>query len=473
MGRKAAGASRALRWGCLGVIGVIAALAITTDPADARSRRKRVVKKAVHAQSYNPPYAAIVVDANTGATLHQATPDALRHPASLTKIMTLYLLFEQLEAGKIKLATPMQVSDEAASQAPTKLGLRPGETLAVEDAIKSLVTKSANDAAVVVAEALAGSEEEFARQMTRKARALGMNRTVYRNASGLPNDQQVTTARDQALLGIAIQERFQRYYRYFSTTSFVYRGRTIRSHNRLLGRVDGVDGIKTGYTRASGFNLVSSVRRGDRRMVAVVLGGRSSGQRDAEMRNLIAGNIMLAAAKPATPTRIAEAHGSLPAPLPLPLPFLNPEPAEKPEPATSARLASTDSALVLLAASDGEATAAIPPNPGSNAPIKPIPVKTYSVKLVPPKHAAPKPEATAKLPALLSKPDRGCKTASRTSQGRRRSPRASLRRGRLGDPSRRLRRRRRGEGAPEFGTEQSGPSAGESQPLHRAHHQGR
>jgi D-alanyl-D-alanine carboxypeptidase len=395
MGRKPVGASRALRWGCVSLATVVALLAITTDPADARSRRKRAVKNQHHAQNYNPPYAAIVVDANTGATLHQASPDALRHPASLTKVMTLYLLFEQLEAGKIRLGTPLEVTAEAAAQAPTKLGLRPGQTLAVEDAIKGLVTKSANDAAVVVAETLAGSEEEFARQMTRKARALGMSRTVYRNASGLPDDEQVTTARDQALLGIAIQERFPRYYRYFSTASFTYRGRAIRNHNRLLGRVDGVDGIKTGYTRASGFNLITSVRRGDRHIVAVVLGGRSGGQRDARMRDLIQDNIMLASAKPAATTRVAET----PPPFPfLPLPFLNPEPAEKPEPATKPQLASAASTPLLLAASESsEATAAIPaPNPGSNAPIKPIPVKTYSVKLVPSKHAASKPEAVAK-----------------------------------------------------------------------------
>jgi D-alanyl-D-alanine carboxypeptidase len=393
MRRKRVGASRALRWGCFGLAFVVGLLAIATDPADARSRRKRAVKKQHHAQSYNPPYAAIIVDARTGATLHQASPDALRHPASLTKIMTLYLLFEQMEAGRIRAGTPLEVSAEAASQAPTKLGLRPGQTLMVEDAIKGLVTKSANDAAVVVAEALAGSEEEFARQMTRKARALGMSHTVYRNASGLPDDEQVTTARDQALLGIAIQERFPRYYRYFSTPSFVYRGHAMRNHNRLLGQVDGVDGIKTGYTRASGFNLVTSVRRGERHIVGVVLGGRSGGQRDARMRDLIQGNIMLASTRPAATTRVAEAPAPLPFPFPLPLPFLNPKPAETPEPAAQPQLASAESTpFALDPPQTGEATAAIPSNAGSSAPIKPIPVRTYSVKLVPSKHAALRPE---------------------------------------------------------------------------------
>src|SRR6185369_10634441 len=161
----------------------------------------------------------------------------------------------------------------------------------IEDAIKGLVTRSANDAAVVIAEAIAGSEDEFATLMTRKARLLGMSKTVYRNASGLPDDDQITTARDQATLGRAIQDRFPRYYRYFSTVSFTFRGHSISNHNHLLGTVEGVDGIKTGYTRASGFNLVTSMRRGNRHLIGVVMGGRSGGSRDAIMRNLLAENL--------------------------------------------------------------------------------------------------------------------------------------------------------------------------------------
>ena len=215
--------------------------------------------------SYSPQFSSIIVDGNSGAVLNSASPDGLRHPASLTKIMTLYLLFERLDSGKIKLDTEMPVSAHAADQDPTKLGLRPGQTLRVEDAIKGMVTRSANDAAVVIAgEFLGGNEDDFAKIMTRKAHALGMSRTVYRNASGLPNDEQVTTARDQSTLGRAIQDRFPRYYRYFSTTAFNFHGHTITSHNHLLGSVEGVDGIKTGYTRASGFNLVTSIRRGNR-----------------------------------------------------------------------------------------------------------------------------------------------------------------------------------------------------------------
>ena len=239
-------------------------------------------------ESYSPAFSSIIVDGNSGATLSSNNPDASRHPASLTKIMTLYLLFERLDAGKIKLDTEMQVSQHASEQDPTKLDLRPGQTIRVEDAIKGLVTRSANDAAVVIAEAIAGDEDDFAKLMTRKARALGMTRTVYRNASGLPDDEQVTTARDQSTLGRAIQDRFPRYYRYFSTTAFNYHGHSIRNHNHLLGSVEGVDGIKTGYTRASGFNLVTSMRRGNRHLVGVVLGGRSGGSRDAIMRGLLA-----------------------------------------------------------------------------------------------------------------------------------------------------------------------------------------
>jgi D-alanyl-D-alanine carboxypeptidase len=374
------GASRALRGGCLGLAAVVALLALTNDPADARHRRKRSHAKASISSSYDPPYAAIVVDAKNGSVLHQANPDAPRHPASLTKIMTLYLLFERLEAGKISLDTQMAVSEEASRQAPTKLGLKPGSTLKVDDAIKGLVTKSANDAAVVIAEALAnGDGDEFARMMTRKARALGMRNTTYRNPNGLPNDEQVTTARDQALLGIAIQERFPKYYRYFSLPSFVYHGRAMRNHNHLLGEVDGVDGIKTGYTRDSGFNLVTSVRRSARHIVAVVMGGRSASSRDARMRGLIEEHIAQASTKPAT-VQVAE--------------------ASRPEapPAQTRSLLAEHAATIPPRANEATAVVA----PGSKAPITPVKVKTVTVKLVPPRNAPaakpePKPEPTANV----------------------------------------------------------------------------
>jgi D-alanyl-D-alanine carboxypeptidase len=289
--------TRALRVCVLGLATITTAIIFTNDTAEARRYRHRRHVQHEARSSYSPAFSSIIVDGNSGATLSANNPDAARHPASLTKIMTLYLLFEQLDSGKIKLDSEMDVSEHASEQAPTKLGLRPGQTIKVEDAIKGLVTRSANDAAVVIAEAIAGDEDDFAKLMTRKARALGMTRTVYRNASGLPDDAQVTTARDQSTLGRAIQDRFPRHYRYFSTSVFNYHGHAIRNHNKLLGNVEGVDGIKTGYTRASGFNLVTSMRRGNRHLVGVVLGGRSGGSRDAAMRSLLAENLEKAATK--------------------------------------------------------------------------------------------------------------------------------------------------------------------------------
>ncbi|WP_448952747.1 SPOR domain-containing protein [Labrys neptuniae] len=290
-----------------GLVVFTTTLAFHPDEADARRRGHHAVspqKVTKHARAKraraaapasgipadmrnNPRYAAIVVDVKTGRTLYEAAPEAFRHPASITKVMTLYLLFEQLQAGRVSMSTELPVSAHAAAQKPTKLGLRPGQTIRVDDAIKGIVTRSANDAAVVVAEALAGSESNFATYMTRKARALGMSRTTYVNASGLPDDRQITTAHDLAILGMAVQKRFPQYYRFFSTRSFVYRGRGIGNHNRLLGSVEGVDGIKTGYTNASGFNILTSVKRENRQLIAVVMGGHSAASRDVVMRRLI------------------------------------------------------------------------------------------------------------------------------------------------------------------------------------------
>ena len=278
------------------------------DQADARSPRSDPPRRVIHGPNYRPPYAAIVVDDKSGFVLHEVGADEPRHPASLTKIMTLYLLFEQLEAGTLALDIPLQISTRAAMQNPTKLGLKANQTIKVEDAIKGLVTKSANDAAVVVAEAIGGSEEEFAKLMTLKAKALGMTSTTYVNASGLPAEEQITTARDQAVLGRAIQHRFPGYYQYFATPSFHYKGAEMRNHNALLGQVKGVDGIKTGYTEASGYNLVSSVRRDEKHIVAVVLGGTSNAARDARMRQLIEDNISLASTRRTLPI-ILEANG--------------------------------------------------------------------------------------------------------------------------------------------------------------------
>jgi D-alanyl-D-alanine carboxypeptidase len=275
-------------------------LVATTDQAEAARRKKR-------GGGYSPPYAAMVVDVKTGRTLHGVNEDALRHPASITKVMTLYLMFEQIERGRMRMDTPLKVSSEAASQSPSKLGLEAGETISVQDAVMALITKSANDAAVVIAENIGGTEEAFAEAMTRKARSLGMSRTVYRNASGLPDPEQVTTARDLTILARAIQERFPRYYALFSTRSFNYAGDVYRNHNKLLGRIEGVDGIKTGYTRASGFNLMTSAKSDGRHVVAIVLGGRSGRARDAVMGSLVVANLPRAHAGSRTSPMIAEA----------------------------------------------------------------------------------------------------------------------------------------------------------------------
>src|ERR1700691_4462569 len=219
------GARVGLRGGLLSLAALTAALTINSDAAVAhRHHRISTAHHHARAEGYDPPFASIVVDGNSGAVLQSANPDALRHPASLTKVMTLYLLFERLDSGKFKLDTPLKVSEHAADQSPTKLDLKPGTTITVEDAIKGVVTRSANDAAVAIAENIGGDEDGFAKMMTQKARALGMTRTTYVNASGLPDDDQITTARDQALLGRAIQDRFPQYYKYFSMPSFVYHG---------------------------------------------------------------------------------------------------------------------------------------------------------------------------------------------------------------------------------------------------------
>lgn len=237
--------------------------------------------------SANPKYAAIVIDANTGKTLFASSADSPRFPASLTKMMTLYMIFEALETGKVKKSTRIPFSAKASAEPPTKLGIKPGGTISVEDAIFALITKSANDVATATAEFLGGSEQRFARMMTDKARALGMKGTTFRNAHGLPNNEQRTTARDMAILGIALREHYPQHYGYFSTRSVTVAGKRLASHNRLMARVKGVDGIKTGYIRASGFNLVTSIKSGNRSLVAVVLGGQSAKSRDDHMAALI------------------------------------------------------------------------------------------------------------------------------------------------------------------------------------------
>ncbi|MBF0423106.1 MAG: D-alanyl-D-alanine carboxypeptidase [Magnetococcales bacterium] len=237
--------------------------------------------------SHSAGYSDLVMDGNTGRILHATAPDELRHPASLTKMMTLYLTFTALKQGKLRLDQYLPVSQTAANQEPSRLGLRPGRQVRVEDAVLGMAIKSANDATVVLAEAIGGSIDGFAKMMTDKAHELGMRRTVFRNPSGLPNPEQVTTARDMAILGYALIHHFPQFYPYFSRENFSYAGISHHNHNRLMSRYQGMDGIKTGYIRASGFNLVASTVRGNTRLIASVFGGRSALERDNRMASLL------------------------------------------------------------------------------------------------------------------------------------------------------------------------------------------
>jgi D-alanyl-D-alanine carboxypeptidase len=348
-------------------LATLLAVASASIDADARGLRHRHHRAA---ESYEPSYSSIVVDANSGAVLQATNADSPRHPASLTKVMTLYLLFERLEAGKIKTSTEMQVSAHAAAQAPSKLGLKPGQTIDVETAIRAIVTKSANDVAVVVAEALDGSEENFAKQMTAKARALGMMHTVYRDASGLPNDEQITTARDMTILARAIQDRFPKYYHYFATRTFAYRGKEMRNHNHLLGRVPGVDGMKTGYIHDSGFNIIVSMRRGPRHILAVVFGGRTASARDARVISLIDNNIEFAAVNRTAPPIIEGRE------------------------IVEARAKDSKEAKDIKVASASPAPHRAEPAFGSTEPIKPNPVKTFTVQVSAMRTASLSPESS-------------------------------------------------------------------------------
>jgi len=350
-------------------------------------------------QAASSKYAAIVVDANTGKTLYEASAGARRYPASLTKMMTLYIVFEGLAAGKFKKTTPVRFSAHASSMPPTKLGVKAGGSVPVETIIYALVTKSANDAAAAAAEFIAGSEADFARMMTAKARQLGMRDTVFRNASGLPDSGQFTTARDMATLGIALREHFPQYYGYFSTRSFTYGRQRMGNHNKLLGRVKGVDGIKTGYTRASGFNLVSSVKLGGRKVVAVVMGGASGGARDRQMAELLrkytpkassrgGGALVARAEESAAPTRmivsadesVAASAVRLPkknAPLPDNRPEADEEVAAVPQPSPEG-----DAVDVAAAATSRIEQAFAQPKPRPAAPraVEPEPAEVDPVK---------------------------------------------------------------------------------------------
>ena len=232
-------------------------------------------------------YASIVVDADTGAVRHEVNADDRNFPASLTKLMTLYLLFEAVESKRIGWNTAFTASRQAALQPATRIGLAPGDKITAKEAAMALIIHSANDIATIVAEELGGTEEKFALQMTAKARKLGMTRTTFRNASGLPHNGQQSTARDMAILAQAIMDRFPQHYQMFSETSFTYAGRVYKTHNRVLLNYEGADGLKTGFTHASGFNLVTSAVRDNHRLIGVVFGSNTSKGRDQHMQNLL------------------------------------------------------------------------------------------------------------------------------------------------------------------------------------------
>ncbi len=321
----------------------------------------------------DPRYAAFVIDINSNTVLYSRSADRPRYPASLTKIMTLYLVFEALREGRITRETRIRFSAYAAAQPPSKLGIAVGQTISVENAIKALVTKSANDVAAAIAEHLGGTESQFAAQMTSTARTLGMSNTTFKNASGLPNSAQVTTARDMARLGYAIQRDFPGEYGYFSTRSFTYNGRRYGNHNRLLGNVAGVDGIKTGYTRASGFNLTTSLRRNNRHLIAVVMGGPTGQSRDTHMRYLLDRYYSQAVARTRPPLEIDVAN--------MQTPELRPSGAR-------VQMASTPSPIPVIDTSRGVLAASVTV-PGTTIVNSPDPIVTAAVTNPVPDQIAP------------------------------------------------------------------------------------
>ena len=342
-------------------------------------------------------HAAMIFDANTGQILHNEDGDEQRHPASLTKMMTLYLAFETLEAGRMAMSDKIKISQEAASVAPSKLELEPGEEISVADAIKAIITKSANDIAVAMAEKVGGSQANFVKLMNAKARELGMAKSHFENASGLPNDSQVTTARDMITLAMRLQDDFPKQYPLFAMREFRYNGASHHNHNTMLNSFQGIDGVKTGYTQKSGFNLVSSVHRGDKHLIGAVFGGASAATRNGEMRILLTRALTKASAiKTRKPVLIAKLK-SLPKlaerPAPKAKPAAAPQqvveaaPAPKPQPAAKA--------------------AAVHPKPAAEAPAPPPVVAAAAepaVEIAPPPapaEAAPEPAATSAAAAPL------------------------------------------------------------------------
>lgn len=281
-------------------------------------------------QAAEARYAAIVVDAQNGTVLHSINADTRNYPASLTKMMTLFMLFEALDQGTLVMDQQMIVSRRATRARPSKLGLGRGERISVKDAIAALIAKSANDVAIVVAEELAGSVRAFAKAMTRRARALGMERTTFRNPHGLPNRGHLSTARDMALLSRLLIERFPHYYDHFATRKFKFRGRKYTNHNKLLGRYSGADGIKTGYTHAAGYNLAASAERNGHRLIAVVFGGKTAKFRDHHVKKLLdKGFAKLGDTRNADDKLLVSPKPPMPKAKPAPVPFGDPHPAQQ------------------------------------------------------------------------------------------------------------------------------------------------
>ncbi len=278
----------------------------------------------------NPRYASIVIDADTGEILHESRANASRYPASLTKMMTLYMLFEALEQGSMTMHTRLLVSAHAATMPQTNIGLRSGDTISVRKAIPALIVRSANDVAAVVAEALGDSEANFGRMMTTKARMLDMDSTTFRNASGLPNSGQKTTARDMVILSARLMQDFPQHYHYFSVQSFQYKGVTYNSHNRMVRNTEGVDGLKTGYIRASGFNVATSAKRGNRRVIAVVMGGKTAASRNRHIAQLLDRTFPRASAKLTSYAAVIPGIGTPSVPVPRSKPGTQLKPTLKP-----------------------------------------------------------------------------------------------------------------------------------------------
>lgn len=360
-----------------------------TDPASAQSRA-----------------AGMAIDANTGEVLYAQSADEPRFPASLTKMMTLYIMFGEIEAGRLAYDSPIRISEAATSVAPSKLDLDAGSNIALIDAMKALITKSANDIAVALAEHVAGNEVAFARLMTERARQIGMRSTTFRNASGLPDPDQVTTARDMLTLALRLHDDYPKQYRLFSLKYFTYRGDTHRNHNSLLFNYSGVEGIKTGYTRASGFNLVSSVKRDGKHVVAAVFGGTTAGSRNAHMRSIL--TRVLAKASPVRTRR--------PAPLLIarPMPVARPavaavkamsQPAPRPAPVVAATSPPAPPRIATPVATSHAAPIAIPAPVVAPAPAMPAPptpkFEIAMVKVRPSMPPAPA-EPAAQQPVMAS-----------------------------------------------------------------------